>query len=155
MSSGHGRTAAVLVGWVVTCGLAACKDPVPIFPDGPPTPTPADTTYDIEVMSTETLNSLAPPRPVTAREPTFTGTVYEVTPTGWQPVVGAAIEAYGADGLGWVLANAITDLSGHYLFCDLAPGMDLMVSKDGYELKEVYPVGGPPSTTLDIEIVRK
>lgn len=114
-----------------------------------------DTTHDIEVVSAETLNSFSPPRPMTAREPTLTGTVYEVTPTGRQPVAGAVIEADGADGLGWVLANTLTDLNGHYFLCDLAPGMDLMVYKDGYVLKEVYPVGGPPSTTLDIEIERK
>jgi hypothetical protein len=114
-----------------------------------------DTTRDIEVVAIETLNSLAPPRPLTAHEPTLTGTVYEVTPTGRQPVAGALIEADGAGGLGWVVANTVTDLNGRYFLCNLPKGMDLLVWKKGYVTKETWPVGGPPSTTLDIEIQRE
>jgi hypothetical protein len=121
-----------------------------------------DVTRDIEVVSVETLNSFAPPRPITAREPTLTGSVYEVTSTGRQPVVGAYIDADGASGLGLTLANTLTDLNGRYFLCDLDPGMDLMVWEDDGDdsngwpalLKAIYPVGGPPSTTLDIEIER-
>jgi hypothetical protein len=112
-----------------------------------------DVTRDIEVVREETLQSFAPPRPVTAREPTLTGTVYESTSTGRQPLVGAYLEADGSSGLGLPLANTRTDLNGRYFLCDLQPGMDLMIWKDGgHLLKEIYPVGGPPSTTLDIEI---
>jgi hypothetical protein len=111
-----------------------------------------DVDRDIEVVRAETLSSLSPPRPITAREPTLTGTVYEVTSAGQQPVAGALIEADGAGGLGLVLAITRTDLSGHYFLCDLLEGMDLGVWKDGYVMKEIYPVGGPLSATLDIEI---
>jgi len=115
----------------------------------------ADVAHDIEVVTADTLNSLSPPRPITAREPTLTGTVYEVSSTGRQPVVGALLEADGADGLGLVLANTLTDQSGRYFLCDMGPGMSLGVWKDGYVTKEIYPVGGSPSTTLDIEIAKK
>jgi hypothetical protein len=112
-----------------------------------------DVSRDIEVVKEETLQSFAPPRPINAREPTLTGTVYEVTSTGRQPVAGMYLEADGASGLGNVLANTRTDLNGRYVLCDLQPGMDLMVWREGgHLLKEIYPVGGPPSTTLDIEI---
>jgi hypothetical protein len=112
----------------------------------------SDITRDIEVVREETLNSFAPPRPITALEPTLTGTVYEVTSTGRQPVVDAYLYADGADGNGLVLANTRTDLSGRYFLCDMQPGMDLQIWVGGQLAKEIYPVGGPPSTTLDIEI---
>jgi len=112
-----------------------------------------DAARDIEVVREETLQSFAPPRPITAREPTLTGTVYEITSTGREPVAGMYFEADGSSGLGNVLANTRTDLNGRYFLCDLPPGIDLMVWKDGgHLLKEIYPVGGPPSTTLDFEI---
>lgn len=116
-----------------------------------------DTTRDIEVVSTETLNTAGPLRPITARDPTLTGTVYKLTANGRQPVAGVTVVADGAHGLGWVLADTLTDSNGRYFLCDLRPGMDLQVFEPPSldPLKEIYPVGGPPSRTLDIEIEAK
>ena len=67
-------------------------------------------------------------------------------------MAGADLWIDGAYGLGLPLANTRTDLNGRYFLCDLQPGMDLQVWLGGQLVKDIYPVGGPPSTTLDIEI---
>jgi hypothetical protein len=107
-------------------------------------------TVDIEVMAEETFDSLSPPRPISAGEPTFTGTIYEDTPSGLQPVPGARVWAEKFEG-----ASAVTlsDQRGRFFLCKLPPsGIEIIVTKTGYKTKSVYPVDTTRSNTLDIVI---
>jgi len=110
-----------------------------------------DVTRDIEVMATSAFDSLDPPRPRTARDPTFTGTVFEETPTGKQPLVGATVEAAEDDD---TRATTQTDLQGRYFLCDLPqPTTAINVYKDGYVVY-LWPVDSTRSQTIDIEFKR-
>jgi hypothetical protein len=112
----------------------------------------ASVTVDIEVMAEETFDSLSPPRPISAGEPTFTGTVYEDTPSGLQPVPGARIAAEKFED---VSAVTLSDLRGHFFLCKLPPaGIEIWVMKPGYKTKTVFPVDTSRSNTLDIVIER-
>jgi hypothetical protein len=112
-----------------------------------------DVTRDIEVVTSSTLNSLDPPRPLSARSTTLTGTVHETTAAGSQPLAGAVVEVTDAS----MLTRAITqtDLNGRYFLCDLpAPSVELAVYKDGYDM-EVWPVDSSQSANVDIEFKRE
>lgn len=111
-----------------------------------------DVTKDIEVVAVETVNSLAAPRPLNVRGATLTGTVYETTAAGRQPLADVGIEL---DQYDIPVAHTRTDLSGQYFFCDLpAKGLDIYVGKPGYASGYLAPVDPFPST-LDIELSRK
>lgn len=114
-----------------------------------------DVVRDIEVVSTATLSSTSPPRPVTARGPALTGTVYEVTPSGRQPVPGAAIWVDGQDHNGLIVAQTITDLNGQYFLCDLPRGAVYDIYADGFIPKPFEAIDTSQSTTFDFEIERE
>ena len=110
-----------------------------------------DVVQDIEVVSAETLNSLAPPRPLSVREPVMTGTVYEVTPTDRQPISGAIVSVSEA---GLVRATTLTDLNGRYFICNLpATNVALGAGKEGYGDADMDL--DTSRSTLDIELVRQ
>ena len=112
----------------------------------------SDAIHDIEVVSVDTLNSLDPPRPLTVLDPTMTGTVFEVTPTGNQPLAGVSLEL--EEGY-FARAATVTDLNGHYFFCGV-PSKDVTfaVYKSGFAAKYIEPVD-TSQATLDIELVRQ
>lgn len=121
----------------------------------------SDVTRNIELVSAQTLNALAPPPPLAARlAPTLTGTVYEVTPTGRQPLAGANVIVDALDGMGLVVATTQTDLSGHYLLCDWPSGRDVIfeafkegyTGDGGYITSDFGPVDPPQSTTHDFDL---
>jgi Domain of unknown function (DUF5666) len=114
-----------------------------------------DVTQDVEVVSPQTLSSLDPPRPQAARDPTLVGAVFEITSAGREPVAGAWIVADAWGGAGLLRGATQTDLSGRYFLCGLPANTDLQVHKDGYVTKEIWPVGGSQSMSLDIEIERE
>jgi len=115
----------------------------------------SDVVRDIEVVSIATLNSTAPQRPITARGPALTGTVYEVTPAGRQPVAGAFIWVDGQDHNGLVVAQTMTDLNGQYFLCDLPPGAVYDIYKDGFVPKPFEAIDTSQSTSFDFEIERE
>jgi len=108
-----------------------------------------DESHDVEVVSADTLNSLDPPRPLTLQEPTLTGTVFEMTAAGKQPVAGVAIELEESY---LTRATTVTDLNGHYFLCNV-PGKDieLGVYKSGYVARYIEPVD-TSQATFDIEL---
>jgi hypothetical protein len=108
---------------------------------------------DVEMASAETLNSLNPPRPQSAREPTLTGTIFEMTEAGKQPVVGAKLWAEHL--LEVSFATTLSDLQGGYFLCDLPAKTDLWVTKDGYENTVIWQIDTSQSTVLDIELKRE
>ena len=111
-----------------------------------------DVTRDIEVVAVETLSSLAAPRPLTARGTTLTGTVYETTAAGRQPLADARIEV---DQYDIPVAHTRTDLSGHYFFCDLpVKGLEIFFGKPGYASLSHVPGDAVPPT-IDIELTRQ
>jgi len=112
----------------------------------------ADVVRDIEVVSADTLNSFAPPRPLLVSEPTITGMVYETTEAGVQPVAGAIV---AADTAMIDRAMTLTDLSGRYFLCDMEPSeVALGVYKDGYVSRYVWPID-ESQPSIDIEIERE
>jgi hypothetical protein len=123
----------------------------------------SDVTRNIELVSAQTLNSLAAPPPFSAQyAPTLTGIVYEVTPTGRQPLAGASVIIDAAYGMGLVVANTQTDLGGHYFLCDwpAGPGVIFEAYKDGYTgngyiASDFGPVDPPQSTTHDLELEKQ
>lgn len=114
-----------------------------------------DVVRDIELVSKATLNSPTPPRPITAHGPALTGTVYEMTATGRQPVAGAFIWVDGLGHLGLVVAQTMTDLNGRYFLCDLPAGAVYDIYKDGFIPKPFEAIDTSQSTTFDFEIERE
>jgi hypothetical protein len=94
----------------------------------------ADEWHDIEVVSADTLSSPDPPRPLTAREPSLTGVVFEMTAAGKQPVADVAIELEESY---LTRATTVTDLNGRY-----------------YVTKYIEPVD-TSQATFDIELTRQ
>ena len=108
-----------------------------------------DAIQDIETVSAETLNSLAPPRPLSVRPPVVTGTVYEVTATGSQPLAGASVTLTESFAM---RANTRTDLNGRFFICDVpSKNVQLSVTKAGYVNKSVD--FDASMSTVDIELV--
>jgi hypothetical protein len=108
-----------------------------------------DALHDIEVVSADTLNSLAPPRPLNAPGLTMTGTVFVTTSTGKQAVVGAVVELEESY---LIRADTVTDLSGRYFLCNL-PSKDVAfgVYAPGFAAKYIEPVD-TSQATFDIEL---
>jgi hypothetical protein len=78
--------------------------------------------------------------------------VFETTPTGRQPVVGAEVWIDGADGLGLYLGRTYTDFGGKYFLCNLPADALLVVSKPGFQTTETAWIG--TASQLDIELER-
>ena len=123
----------------------------------------SDVTRNIELVSAQTLSSLQAPAPQTAHDPTLTGTVYEMTAAGRQPVAGANVIVDGLVGMGLVIATTQTDLSGHYFLCDWPSGPTVIfeaykqgyIGTTGYIASDFGPVDPPQSTTHDFELQKQ
>lgn len=94
-------------------------------------------TFDVHIVSAALLSATGAPPSLPTTSIYASGTVYEVTTAGMQPVAGAFVE------LGWSAndvsySTTLTDASGRYLVCTTPPGTGtdvyspLAVSKDGY-----------------------
>ena len=117
---------------------------------------------DVELVAESTLDSFNPPPPVSAMGAfTVTGNVYESTPGGRQPVVGARL--WIGDSMGITYATTITDRSGNYIACNLPRdprwtqiwGNELWAQKYGYQDAIIWPIDGSRSNVFDIEMKRK
>jgi hypothetical protein len=115
----------------------------------------SDLTLNVEMTSESTLNALDPPRPQSAREPWVTGMIFENTPTGRQPVVGADLFAdlHGMGGTG--VATTRSDQRGSYFLCNLPADTFLSVAMPGFLDTMVGPIDVSQSTTRDIELRRQ
>jgi hypothetical protein len=101
----------------------------------------ANRTMDIHVVPDTTLTTTGVPSSMPTTVPRVSGTVFERTSDGKQPVVGATVFLNPTLGLGEVLSVSLTDAEGTYLVCAAPPHtgtgavMELGVSKAGYDPK--------------------
>lgn len=148
--AGRYSLSAPLGGARVRISVAGAYQPcaVTLTPQG-------DMTHDVHVVTDPLqLGAQLPPQ-LAAVAPTLSGTVYEVTGEGRQPVKDARVELDGLDGLGLVIATTLTDGEGRYLLCGVPHlrGLYLFASKSGFKLfgTGTNLIG---QTTLDIELRR-
>ena len=88
--------------------------------------------------------------------PTLSGTVFETTALGRQPVPNVHVELDMLHGLGDVSATTLTDSDGRYVLCGLGGVASTYVyaSKSGYRLADVGTVQLNGNTIRDIELQR-
>jgi hypothetical protein len=107
----------------------------------------------LEVIPEEAFDTVEPPRPSNAKDPSLTGTVYEMTPEGRKPVSGAMI--WIEHGFEIQTARALTGREGRYYVCNLPPEVMVYATKAGYVMANVSPVDTTKGIPLDIEIRRE
>jgi hypothetical protein len=112
-----------------------------------------DVEVDVELVSPATLDSFAPPRPTYLPGPAFTGSVFETTPTGKQPIGGAYISVDGLGGLDLVIATTYSDLAGKFFLCNLPADAWLVVDKPDFAPAELWLTD--TSQPMDIELKRR
>jgi Domain of unknown function (DUF5666) len=122
----------------------------------------ADTnpSFEIEIVAESTLDSANPPLPASAvGKSTFTGSVYEQTASGPQPISGVAL-SFWIDTGDLFFASTISDRNGHYFACDLprgpgfGDGIEVWARRSGYLDAIVDMVRTDTDTVLDIEMKR-
>jgi hypothetical protein len=106
----------------------------------------------LEVIPFEAFDTIEPPRPPGARDPSLTGMVYETTPAGRKPISGAQI--WVEHGFEIQTARALTGREGRYYVCNLPPQVDISVTKSGYVGVSVWSVDTSKGVPLDIEMRR-
>jgi hypothetical protein len=113
-----------------------------------------DVEIDVELMAPETFDSFASPAPTRLTGPAFTGSVFETTPTGKQPVSGAhlAVDGFAGFGGGLVLASTYSDLGGNFFLCNVPSNVWLMVTAAGFPYTEIGPID--TSQPIEIELER-
>jgi hypothetical protein len=107
------------------------------------------------------------PAELLAETPTLSGTVFENTAEGRQPVAGVLLEVDMMAGLGDVSATTLTDSDGRYVLCGLdgarlpdgstaalAASPYLWAVKNGFKTAEVGTVKLNGNTVRDIELAR-
>ena len=73
---------------------------------------------DVELVAESTLDSFNPPLPLSAVGAiSLSGTIYETTAAGRQPISGARL--WFGDGIGFTYASTLSDRNGHYFACNL------------------------------------
>ena len=107
----------------------------------------------LEVIPEEAFDTVEPPRPSIARDPSLTGMVYEMTPEGRKPVSGAMI--WIEHGFEIQTARALTGREGRYYVCNLPPEVVVYATKAGYVMASVWPVDTSKGVPLDIELRRE
>jgi Domain of unknown function (DUF5666) len=114
---------------------------------------PRDDAVRVEMIPDPSLTTFDAPRPQLVLDPTLSGTVYEMTPSGRQPVSGASI---GVHLFMWdnVVAYTMSDRGGGYFLCNLSPRSDIVVWKRGYSQKLLVQLDTSQSQILDIELER-
>jgi hypothetical protein len=114
-----------------------------------------DATLDLTISSTTdlvALNLSSGPTPPNSR--VVSGTVFEITPDGRQPV-GNAWVGWEASGSGDLMAETRTDAAGHYRICGLPRERITLSAAPAYGNVFYASLEPGPDAVLDIEIARK
>jgi hypothetical protein len=111
-----------------------------------------DLTFNVEVTSVSTLNSLTPPRPQSAHGAQLTGLIFETAAAARQPVADA--EIWAEHMLDVTLATTRSDLKGGFFLCNLPANTYLTVTKPGYSRADVGPFDPSLPTPVEIELKR-
>jgi hypothetical protein len=106
----------------------------------------------LEVIPYEAFDTVEPPRPSNAKDPSLTGIVYEMTPEGRKPVAGAQI--WIEHGFEIQTARALTGREGRYYVCNLPPEVMVYATKTGYVTTSIWPVDTTKGLPLDIQLRR-
>jgi hypothetical protein len=120
----------------------------------------AHTTFDVHIVSAALLSATGAPRSLPTSAIYFSGTVYEVTTAGTQPVAGAFVQL-GQSANDVAYSTTLTDASGRYLVCTTPPGVGtdvnirLAVSKDGYVPGSLQVAGGWDYAGANLQLIRK
>jgi alkanesulfonate monooxygenase SsuD/methylene tetrahydromethanopterin reductase-like flavin-dependent oxidoreductase (luciferase family) len=115
-----------------------------------------DATVDLTVSSVADLAALNVPIAATPPDSrTVSGTVFEMTATGRQPVENASVGLDHGMGNGWV-AETRSDAAGRYLLCGMPEVRitGLLAGKAGYNFA-VFSVDPGSHAVVDVEITRK
>lgn len=93
-------------------------------------------TQDIHLISDLSLLGANLPEIFMAQGSLLSGSVYEMTGAGRQPLANASIQLDAADGNGVLIASTLTDAEGRFVLCGVSasPSLYLFAAKDGYEL---------------------
>jgi hypothetical protein len=108
----------------------------------------------IEMIPDPSLDTLDPPVPQSSSGPTLSGTVYETTSSGIQPVADVGIAVH-LDMWDNVIAYTNTNLDGKYFLCGLGPAVEITVHKRGYVERQFVAFDTSQSQTLDMELQRE
>jgi Domain of unknown function (DUF5666) len=126
----------------------------------------AGTSHDVELVATSTLDSFNPPLPNSAAGATsVSGTAYETTPAGRQPIAGAMVWLVDNSIGDLVYAETFTDRNGHYFACNLPhpaslppsallSGAALVLRATGFQDADIYAIDTSQSIVLDVEMKR-
>jgi hypothetical protein len=112
-----------------------------------------DVELRIEMLPKAALNVINAPRPQLSTDPAVTGTIFESTAVGRQPIAGADLWAQDASEIG--LATTRSDLGGGFYLCNLPAETYLDIRKAGYRPALVGPIGGREPAVLEIELTRE
>jgi hypothetical protein len=117
-------------------------------------------TFDVHLVSTALLSAAGALPSVPTTNIYVSGTVYEMTTNGTQPVAGASVEmGQSANDLSY--SATVTNALGHYLVCTSPPGVGtdvyirLGVSKDGYAPGTLQVMGGWDYEGANVQLIRK
>ena len=140
--------------WVSTANT--WRDPTPYVHQCVTTVTvEGDTTFDVTITSTAdlvALNTSTGPTPANSR--IVSGTVFETTANGRQPVSNAWV-GYAATGSDAPFAETITDAAGHYRLCGLPKEPITLAAVPAFLNIFYAPVDSGPDAIRDIEVKRK
>jgi len=116
----------------------------------------SNASLDVHVIADPTELGAHLPSELLAATPTLSGTVFETTALGRQPVPGARVQLDMFSGLGDVSAQTLTDSDGRYVLCGLRGFASTYVwaLKSGYKSADVGTVQLTGDTIRDIEIQR-
>jgi hypothetical protein len=119
----------------------------------------ANATFDVHVVSAALLSTTGVPASLPVSSIYVSGTVYEATADGTQPVANAFVELGQSTDLSY--STTLTSASGKYLVCTTPPGvgtdqyMHVGVSKDGYVPGDLKAFLGWDYEGVNVQLIRR
>ena len=109
-------------------------------------------TYDVHLVSDLSLLGVNLPDVFMSQGSLLTGTVYEVTDSGRQPLANAAIDLDALGGDGVLIATTRTDSEGRFVLCNVpfGPNLYLIASKEGFHLSGRGQIDGTSSVDFEL-----
>ena len=112
-----------------------------------------DTTFNVTVASTADLVALNASTPTPPNSRSVSGTVFEITEKGRQPLKNILVWWEGS-GSGNAFAETVTDAAGHYRLCGLPKDRISLGAAPAYAKVFYAPLDPGSDAVLDIEVKR-
>jgi hypothetical protein len=112
----------------------------------------SDVALHVELISKARFDTTTPGRPLMLPGPEITGTIFETTDAGRQPLGGA--DLWVENGIEVGLATSRTDPRGAFFLCNLPTDAYLWVTKPGFQEWQ-GPIGGSGTGPVEIELKRQ